>query len=140
MYKDLILTWAGYEDTVGGVERVVPSHCGQRNCPPGYKGTKCQELEVDKIPPKVEHCPGDLWIITKNGSAIVAWTEPEFTDNVGITKIQENSGHRSGQMLSWGIYQIAYIASDAAGNKATCTFKVSVLCKYLPKYAVLASI
>lgn len=130
LYRDLILTWAGYEDTAGGVERIVPSHCGQRNCPPGYKGNKCQEIEVDKIPPEVKNCPGDLWIITKNGSSIVAWTEPEFTDNVGITKIEENSGHRSGQTLSWGIYQIAYIASDAAGNKATCTFKVSVLCKY----------
>lgn len=129
LYRGLILTWAGYEDTFGGVERIVPSHCGQRNCPPGYTGSKCQELEVDKIPPKVEYCPGDLWIITKNGSALVAWDEPHFSDNVGIVKIQEKSGHRPGQTLLWGIYQIAYVASDAAGNTATCTFKVSVLCK-----------
>lgn len=78
---------------------------------------------------KVEYCPGDLWIITKNGSALVVWDEPHFTDNVGITKIQEKNGHRPGQTLLWGIYQIAYVASDAAGNTATCTFKVSVLCK-----------
>lgn len=49
LYRDLILTWAGYDDTVGGVERIVPSHCGQRNCPPGYSGTKCQDLTVDKV-------------------------------------------------------------------------------------------
>ncbi|KAJ8978624.1 hypothetical protein NQ317_011256 [Molorchus minor] len=81
LYHGLILTWAGYEDTVGGVERIVPSHCGQKKCPPGYKGTKCQEIATDKIPPKVEYCPGDLWIITKNGSALVAWDEPQFSDN-----------------------------------------------------------
>ncbi|XP_028131495.1 sushi, von Willebrand factor type A, EGF and pentraxin domain-containing protein 1 isoform X2 [Diabrotica virgifera virgifera] len=133
LYRGLILTWAGYEDTIGGVERIVPSHCGQRNCPPGYKGSKCQELEVDKIPPKVEYCPGDLWIITKNGSALVVWDEPSFSDNVGVAKVQEKSGHRPGQTLLWGIYQIAYVASDAAGNTATCTFKVSVLSEFCPE-------
>lgn len=144
LYRGLVLTWAGYEDTIGGlvqttfcpvtnylsgsvlgVERVVPSHCGQRNCPPGYAGPKCQDLEVDKIPPKVEYCPGDLWFITKNGSALVAWDEPHFSDNVGVVGVQEKSGHRPGQTLLWGIYQIAYVASDAAGNTATCTFKVN---------------
>ncbi|CAH1282118.1 unnamed protein product [Diabrotica balteata] len=133
LYRGLILTWAGYEDTIGGVERIVPSHCGQRNCPPGYKGSKCQELEVDKIPPKIEYCPGDLWIITKNGSALVVWDEPSFSDNVGVAQVQEKSGHRPGQTLLWGIYQIAYVASDAAGNTATCTFKVSVLSEFCPE-------
>lgn len=127
LYRGLVLTWAGYEETFGGVERIVPSQCGQRSCPPGYSGAKCTELEVDKIPPKVEYCPGDLWIITKNGSAIVSWDEPHFSDNVGISNIRERNNHRPGQTLLWGIYQIAYVASDAAGNTATCTFKVSVL-------------
>lgn len=49
LYRGLVLTWAGYEETFGGVERVVPSHCGQRSCPPGYTGSKCTELEVDKV-------------------------------------------------------------------------------------------
>ncbi|ENN80781.1 hypothetical protein YQE_02790, partial [Dendroctonus ponderosae] len=133
LYRDLILTWAGYEDTVGGVERMVPSHCGQRICPPGYTGSKCQDLEVDKIPPKVDYCPGDLWIITKNGSALVVWDEPHFTDNVGVVSVQEKSGHRPGQTLLWGVYQIAYVASDEAGNAATCTFKVSVLSEFCPE-------
>lgn len=49
LYRGLLLTWSGYEDTAGGVERVVPSHCGQRVCPAGYTGTRCQQLEVDKV-------------------------------------------------------------------------------------------
>lgn len=49
LYRGLILTWAGYEDTSGGVERIVPSQCGQRICSPGYSGPKCQNLQIDKV-------------------------------------------------------------------------------------------
>lgn len=129
LYSNLVLTWAGFEDVVGGVERIVPSHCGQRVCPNGYAGAKCQQLQVDKEPPKVDHCPGDLWVIAKNGSAIVRWDEPVFSDNVGVVRVLEKSGHKSGQNLAWGSYDIAYAAYDASGNAATCTFKVTVLCK-----------
>ncbi|EZA50646.1 Sushi, von Willebrand factor type A, EGF and pentraxin domain-containing protein [Ooceraea biroi] len=132
LYQGLVLTWAGYDETVGGVERVVPSHCGQRVCPPGYGGNKCQQLEADKIPPKMEHCPGDLWVIAKNGSSIVTWDEPRFSDNVGIVKIQEKNGHRSGQTLLWGTYDISYVAYDQAGNSASCSFKVYVLSDFCP--------
>ncbi|XP_012280254.1 sushi, von Willebrand factor type A, EGF and pentraxin domain-containing protein 1 [Orussus abietinus] len=133
LYQKLILTWAGYDKTVGGVERIVPSHCGQRVCPPGYGGTKCQQLESDKVPPKVEYCPGDLWIIAKNGSSIVSWDEPIFTDNIGIAKVHEISSHKSGQTLLWGTYDIVYIAHDLAGNFASCNFKVFVLPDFCPE-------
>ena len=49
LYRGLTLTWAGYDDTVGGVERVVPSNCGQRVCPAGYSGAHCEQLQVDKV-------------------------------------------------------------------------------------------
>lgn len=130
LYKGLILNWAGYELVSGGVERVVPSSCGQRKCPSGYSGSQCKQLEVDKEPPKVEHCPGDLWVIARNGSAVVSWDEPHFSDNIGVTKIVEKNGHRPGQTLLWGSYDITYTASDAAGNSAICSFKVSLLGKY----------
>ncbi|KAF7987305.1 hypothetical protein HCN44_003067 [Aphidius gifuensis] len=133
LYQGLVLTWAGYDESFGGVERIVPSHCGQRICPPGYGGSKCQQLEADKISPKVEHCPGDLWVIAKNGSSIVTWDEPRFSDNVGVVKIQEKSGHRSGQTLLWGTYDISFVAYDQAGNSAGCNFKVYVLADFCPQ-------
>lgn len=77
----------------------------------------------------MEHCPGDLWVIAKNGSAIVTWDEPEFSDNVGVIRVVEKNNHRPGQTLLWGTYGIAYVAYDQAGNSATCSFKVYVLCK-----------
>lgn len=135
LYRGLILNWAGYEITSGGVERSVPSVCGTRNCPAGYSGSQCQNLEVDKEAPKVEYCPGDLWVIARNGSAVVNWDEPQFTDNIGVVKIIERNGHRPGQTLLWGAYDITYIASDAAGNSATCTFKVSLLQEFCPPLA-----
>ncbi|KAL7042588.1 hypothetical protein ACKWTF_001212 [Chironomus riparius] len=135
LYRGLILNWAGYEVTSGGVERSVPSSCGTRKCAAGYSGQQCQQLDLDKEPPRVEYCPGDLWIIARNGSALVNWDEPHFSDNVGVTKIVEKNGHRSGQTLLWGVYDITYIAADGAGNTATCSFKVSLLSEFCPPLA-----
>jgi hypothetical protein len=56
LYRGLTLTWAGYDDTVGGVERVVPSHCGQRVCPTGYGGARCEQLQVDKVRNEHSYC------------------------------------------------------------------------------------
>lgn len=78
----------------------------------------------------MEYCPGDLWVITKNGSAAVIWDEPKFSDNVGVVRIEEKSGHRAGQVLMWGNYQVVYVAFDGVGNTATCSFKIYVLGKF----------
>jgi len=57
------------------------------------------------------------------------WDEPQFRDNVAVERVSERSGHRPGQTLLWGSYEIAYVAYDQAGNTATCSFQVYVLCK-----------
>jgi hypothetical protein len=75
----------------------------------------------------VDSCPGDLWVVARNGSAAVTWDEPRFSDNEAVARVVQSDGHRSGQTLLWGDYTIAYVAYDAAGNAATCAFKVYVL-------------
>lgn len=77
----------------------------------------------------VTHCPGTMWVITRNGSATVNWDEPAFSDNVGVVKVVERQGFRPGQTLLWGNYDVAYVAYDQAGNNALCKFKVYVLGK-----------
>ncbi|ODN06404.1 Fibropellin-1 [Orchesella cincta] len=128
----LILPWNGYDKISGGVERVVPSTCGDRVCPPGMSGARCDVMVMDKTPPQVTHCPGSMWVITRNGSATVTWDEPVFTDNVGVVKVEEKQGFRPGQTLLWGNYDIAYVAYDQAGNNAMCRFKVYVLAEFCP--------
>ena len=42
LFPGLILRWSGYDKTIGGVERIMPSVCGQMTCPPGYSGDECE--------------------------------------------------------------------------------------------------
>ncbi|CAG7724478.1 unnamed protein product [Allacma fusca] len=132
IYQSLIVPWNGYDRISGGVERVVPSTCGDRVCPPGMSGSRCDVMTADKIPPQLTHCPGSMWVITKNGSATVTWDEPVFSDNIGVVRVEEKQGFRPGQTLLWGNYDIAYVAYDQAGNNALCKFKVYVLAEFCP--------
>lgn len=87
LYRDLILNWAGYEITSGGVERNVPSTCGQKKCSSSNGGSQCNQVDVDKEPPQVQHCPGDLWIISRNGSAQVSNKSKKVTEK-NVMQIQ----------------------------------------------------
>ena len=98
MFDGLILRWANYDKIVGNVERTGPSNCGQHLCPLGYSGD-CSVLQRDKTPPRVDHCPGNIWVITNNGSSIVTWDRPRFTDNIGVEDVIESSGFFPGQVM-----------------------------------------
>lgn len=133
LFPGLILRWSGYDKTIGGVERIMPSVCGSMTCPPGYSGEECEVLEKDKIAPTVEYCPpGDIWVATSNGSAFVNWDEPIFADNVRVDKVINKGGLKPGQALQWGTYDVAYVAYDEAGNTAQCAFKIYVLNSFCP--------
>ncbi|XP_040577922.1 uncharacterized protein uif [Lepeophtheirus salmonis] len=133
IFPGLILRWSGYDNIVGGVERITPSMCGSVSCPPGYTGLDCQILEKDKIPPSVEYCPpGDIWVATSNGTAYVHWDEPLFNDNVKVDQVINVEGLKPGQALQWGTYNVAYVAYDEAGNTAQCSFKIYVLDSFCP--------
>ena len=141
------------------MERITRSTCGALACPPGYSGEDCQTLKEDKIPPTVDYCPqgnfleenpfkvdlteilfiyiffnfpGDVWVATSEGSAIVRWDIPNFSDNVGVEKVINKGGLRPEQALQWGTYDVAYVAYDGAGNTAQCDFKIYVLKQFCP--------
>lgn len=97
VYNGLILRWTGYDMVVGNIERVGPSTCRPFVCSPGYSGD-CSVLESDKTPPRVDHCPGNIWIPTRNGTAVVNWDPPIFSDNIEIQKVVEKSGFSPGQV------------------------------------------
>ena len=86
-----------------------------------------------QVPPTVEYCPpGDIWVATTNGSAYVTWDEPVFADNLRVDRVVNKGGLRPGMALQWGTYDVAYVAYDAAGNTATCGFKIYVLESFCP--------
>merc|ERR1719233_1641651 len=96
--------------TVGGVERIMPSVCGQKRCQPGFTGPECDSLDKDKIPPEVLNCPGDIWQADNDGSAQVRWDEPTFKDN-GNKNISRllRPALAPGNNLHWGTYDISHI-------------------------------
>ncbi|KAF0293977.1 Fibropellin-1 [Amphibalanus amphitrite] len=126
LYDGLLLRWSGYHQLMGTVEREGPSSCGQLICAPGYTGD-CTTRARDKTPPRVDFCPGDLWIQASNGSTIVRWDEPRFSDDDKLMSVVEINDHAPGQLFSWGSHDIVYIAKDDAENSALCSFRVHVL-------------
>ncbi|XP_043197541.1 uncharacterized protein LOC122368017 [Amphibalanus amphitrite] len=131
LYDGLLLRWSGYHQLMGTVEREGPSSCGQLICAPGYTGD-CTTRARDKTPPRVDFCPGDLWIQASNGSTIVRWDEPRFSDDDKLMSVVEINDHAPGQLFSWGSHDIVYIAKDDAENSALCSFRVHVLKEICP--------
>ncbi|KAJ8319256.1 hypothetical protein KUTeg_004347 [Tegillarca granosa] len=107
-----------------GIDVVIPTICGSSKCPPGFRGSLCN-IPIDKEPPVVTFCPGDIRIISKDRLNIINWTEPLFGDNNGVEDIVKT--HRPGQVFAYGEYNVNYVAFDAENNTASCTFKIFVL-------------
>eukprot|EP00057_Strongylocentrotus_purpuratus_P012760 XP_011667234.1 PREDICTED: hyalin-like [Strongylocentrotus purpuratus] len=76
--------------------------------------------------PVFDLCPSDQDVTTDIGypTAVVNWTSPTATDNVGIQTL--TSTHNSGQKFTIGNNTVTYNATDDAGNTETCTFFVIV--------------
>ncbi len=82
-------------------------------------------LHPDKTPPVISNCPADQTEITDYGFVPISWTEPTFSDNVGITnKLQtKTSGSQFKRGTTTTVY---YIIFDAAGNSVNCSFTVTI--------------
>ena len=81
-------------------------------------------LSADREAPKKEFCPSKVFATSTESSGPITWSEPRFSDNVGITKVMKS--HTSGQTFLLGTYNVYYTAEDAAGNRAQCRFEVQL--------------
>ncbi|XP_067039280.1 sushi, von Willebrand factor type A, EGF and pentraxin domain-containing protein 1-like isoform X1 [Acropora muricata] len=98
---------------------------------------------LDKERPRVASCPSDIKKQTNQNEIRVTWNYPVFQDNFDRPPVQLriNSNRNPGALFPWGRYQVLYLATDRAGNKATCEFYVEVgpvPCTYFeaPAYGV----
>ncbi|MFN8395281.1 MAG: HYR domain-containing protein [Bacteroidia bacterium] len=74
------------------------------------------------------NCPANISVSTQTGTcgANVTFTTPIGTDNCsGVTTIR-TSGQNSGTIFPVGVTTQSYLATDAQGQTATCSFTVTV--------------
>jgi uncharacterized protein (DUF2141 family) len=81
--------------------------------------------DTDTTPPVLSTCPADILIKTRGTTATITWTEPTATDNCGTVVMSSTSV--SGSQFPVGTTTVTYTATDAKGNKATCSFVVNVV-------------
>ncbi|MEW5802575.1 MAG: HYR domain-containing protein, partial [bacterium] len=85
-------------------------------------------------PLTLENCPPDITVSNDPGQcgAAVSWTPPTFSGSCN-GPVNVTSTHNPGDFFPAGCEAAAqgtvvtYIATDASGNTATCSFKVTVL-------------
>lgn len=83
-------------------------------------------LRDNSVP--VINCPGDIKVTCGQGekTAVVNYTLPAATDAGEAIPVVKESGPNSGDKFPVGVTLVKYSARDAAGNKAYCTFAVTV--------------
>ena len=86
--------------------------------------------DIDK--PVLSNCPTDQIIVAAIGETckIATWAAPTATDNCGTPTIVLTSSSltatKSGDCFPVGKTTLTYTATDAKGNKATCSFFIMV--------------
>lgn len=94
----------------------------------------------DQVLPKFSTCPSDLQVFSKGLSCEVPvnWSIPVATDNCGLDTLISN--YHPGDTFSVGQTFVIYTATDFAGNKATCSFKINVTDTVKPVITKLSDI
>lgn len=83
-------------------------------------------LKTDQESPRVLGCPTSFEVRLNPGETTreIWWSEPKFSDNVKLHYVQQS--HSPGIKLEQGTHHISYIAGDAEGNKARCSFSITI--------------
>ncbi len=91
-------------------------------------------ITVSGISPTLNlDCPATIVVNSETGlGEVVTWNEPTGdTDCVfgGIISLTQSSGMPSGSFFPVGNYTVTYVAIDACGIVANCSFEISVTSK-----------
>ena len=91
-------------------------------------GTTSNPCDTDKVAPVFSGCPSNIVQVVTDSTkcATITWIEPTAADNC-TTPTVVRTGLASGSCFSpKAISNIVYTATDAKGNKSTCSFNVTV--------------
>ncbi|XP_070545240.1 hyalin-like [Ptychodera flava] len=97
-------------------------------CSSGYTltpdGLSCTDTEV----PNIFGCPENITTSIEDGNtaARVKWNLPSATDNSQIPPTM-NSTHNPGEYFTVGDSNVEYVFTDSSGNRAVCSFTITVL-------------
>ena len=84
--------------------------------------------------PVIQDCPADIVVdVTNSCSSAVSWTVPVASDDCQLSSFTSN--YDPGAVFSAGVTTVTYTATDACGNKESCSFTVTVVdncCSELP--------
>ncbi len=83
---------------------------------------------VDNTPPAIV-CPANmqLTIISDICDTLIVYPLPVATDNCSVPTLSFVSGITSGTETAAGFYITTFMATDAAGNSAACSFNITVI-------------
>ena len=87
-------------------------------------------------------CPENISVSTQEGTcgALVEYTPPSITDNCGAVTLAQTEGLASGSTFFLGTTTNAFVATDASGKTASCSFSVTVVDAEAPMAVCPASI
>ena len=90
-------------------------------------GTTTNPCDTDKVAPIFSTCPANITQIVTDSTkcATISWVEPTAADNC-TTPTVVRTGLASGSCFKAGVNAISYAATDAKGNKSTCSFNIAV--------------
>ena len=83
-----------------------------------------KHLSPDVEAPVIDRCPRDIKVISKEKVPKLILPGVIVTDNVGVYHFLTNI--QNGSKVTFGQHNITYTASDKAGNKAYCRFRITI--------------
>ena len=78
----------------------------------------------DTLKPRFTNCPQNIFLTTSDSCALAQWMVPTAVDNCSTPSV--SGDFAQGSCFSIGATTVTYTAIDSAGNKAFCSFIVTV--------------